>query len=82
MADLVHQLIFETVQSKGEREALKYGAVAFDYYTLAQSVRRFADALVAFQLGRGERVAVYAEKRLETVVALFGAAAAGGVFVR
>ncbi|MDB5794810.1 MAG: acyl--CoA ligase, partial [Noviherbaspirillum sp.] len=32
-------------------------------------------------LGRGERVAVYLEKRIETVAGLFGAAAAGGVFV-
>ena len=32
-------------------------------------------------LDRGERVAVYLEKRPETVVALFGAASAGGVFV-
>jgi acyl-CoA synthetase (AMP-forming)/AMP-acid ligase II len=35
------------------------------------------------QLGlcRGERVALYLEKRPETVAATFGAACAGGVFV-
>ena len=32
-------------------------------------------------LARGERVAIYLEKRFETVVASFGAPAAGGVFV-
>ncbi len=37
--------------------------------------------LLADGLGRGERVAVYLEKRVENVVAMFGAAAAGGVFV-
>ena len=31
--------------------------------------------------GRSERVAVYLDKRFETVIACFGAAAAGGVFV-
>ena len=30
---------------------------------------------------RGERVAIYLEKRFETVIASFGAPAAGGVFV-
>ena len=32
-------------------------------------------------IGRGERVAVYLEKRVENVAAMFGAAAAGAVFV-
>ncbi len=42
---------------------------------------QLGQAMLALGLGRGERVAVYLEKRLETVIALFGAAAAGGVFV-
>jgi len=44
-------------------------------------VSRTAQALVDHGIRRGERVAIYLEKRLETVVAMFGAAAAGAVFV-
>ena len=35
----------------------------------------------AWACARGERVAIHLEKRIETVVAMFGASAAGGVFV-
>jgi acyl-CoA synthetase (AMP-forming)/AMP-acid ligase II len=41
----------------------------------------FASGLIELGLRRGERVAIYLEKRLETVVASFGTAAAGCVFV-
>ena len=40
-----------------------------------------ASGLLQLGLARGERVAIYLEKRFETVVASFGAPAAGGVFV-
>jgi len=55
--------------------------VQLDYAALAQTVRRAADALLGAGLQRGERVAVYLEKRVENVAALFGASLAGGVFV-
>lgn len=51
------------------------------YRELADAVAAFASGLVAGGLDRGDRVAVYLEKRIETVVAMFGAAAADGVFV-
>lgn len=41
----------------------------------------FAGGLMALGLQRAERVAIYLEKRFETVIASFGAPAAGGVFV-
>jgi non-ribosomal peptide synthetase component F len=37
--------------------------------------------LMGLGLQRGERVAIYLEKRFETVIASFGAPAAGAVFV-
>ena len=40
-----------------------------------------AAALSGLGLRRGDRVAVYLDKRIETVTALFGASAGGGVFV-
>ena len=51
------------------------------YAELHQNVQRFAAGLVSRGLARGDRVGIYLEKRFETVVASFGAAAAGCVFV-
>jgi acyl-CoA ligase (AMP-forming) (exosortase A-associated) len=48
---------------------------------LAEAVTQFASGLLSLGLARGERVAIYLEKRFETVIASFGAPAAGGVFV-
>ena len=61
--------------------ALSYGGQRLDYAALAGGVRACASALLALGLPRAARVAVYTEKRVETVLAMFGAAAAGGVFV-
>ena len=52
-----------------------------DYATLAERMHRAATAFVGLGLKRGERLGIYLEKRLEMVVAMFGAAAAGCVFV-
>src|ERR1051325_3236499 len=51
------------------------------YGELADLIGRAARGFRRLGLQRGDRVAVYLEKRLETVVALFATAAAGGVFV-
>ena len=51
------------------------------YGELHLAVKQFAAGLMALGLGRGERVAIYLEKRFETVIASFGAPAAGAVFV-
>ncbi|WP_018951538.1 acyl-CoA ligase (AMP-forming), exosortase A system-associated [Thioalkalivibrio sp. AKL12] len=61
--------------------ALRYRDEGEDYATLAASIDRAARRLLGCGLGRQERVAVYLDKRPETVHALFGASRAGGVFV-
>lgn len=62
------------------------GAVSADgkvcsYAELHDQVQAFACGLLGLGLARGARVAVFLEKRLETVVASFGAPAAAGVLV-
>lgn len=78
---LVHDFIYESARRAPQAEALVYGSRRLDYATLAAEVGQVAQALLALGLGRGERVAVYLEKRIENVTSMFGAAAAGGVFV-
>ncbi|MCM2564968.1 acyl-CoA ligase (AMP-forming), exosortase A system-associated [Janthinobacterium kumbetense] len=81
MATLIHDLIFETAQRAPQAPALSWQGEEMHYAALAQSVREAACTLLALGLQRGARVAVYLEKRPENVSAMFGAAAAGGVFV-
>lgn len=81
MTYLIHEFIFHSERRDPNATALSYQGKRQTYAELAESVRSAADGLIGLGLGRGERVAVYLEKRLETVCALFGAAAAGGVFI-
>lgn len=52
-----------------------------DYSTLTARIVSTAHAFAESGLRRGDRVAVIAEKRLESVVAMFAAAAIGAIFV-
>lgn len=81
MSDLVHDFIFHSAHLTPDAEALVYGERRLDYAGLANIVRQTAGGLLAGGLARGDRVAIYLEKRIENVAAMFGAAAAGGVFV-
>ena len=81
MADLVHQLIIESTCRVPDRPALKHRDTQLSFGELAAAVDAFAAGMIELGLGRSERVAIYAEKRPETVIAMFGAAAAGAVYV-
>ncbi len=78
---LLHELVLTAAEAGAARTALTYGESALTYAQLADSVRRFANGVLALGLARGERVGIYLEKRFEMVAAAFGAPAAGGVFV-
>ncbi len=81
MSDLVHDLIFTSARRNPAAQALAHGAERLDYAGMARAVRDAAASLLAAGIGRRERVAVYLEKRVENVCAMFGASAAGAVFV-
>ncbi|EXI71606.1 MAG TPA: acyl-CoA ligase (AMP-forming), exosortase A system-associated [Candidatus Accumulibacter phosphatis] len=80
-ASLLADLIRCSAHRQPEACALTYGKRSMSYGELQHSVTGFASGLIELGLQRGERVAIYLEKRLETVVASFGATAAGCVFV-
>jgi acyl-CoA ligase (AMP-forming) (exosortase A-associated) len=81
MPQLLHELVFEAEALAPQAPALVYQGATWDYTELAGNVRAVCSGLLRLGLGRGERVAVFMEKRLETVAAMFGTAAAGGAFV-
>ena len=80
-AHLLHELVQRAADRAPGSHALVYGEQRLDYTALAESVARFASGLTAWGLQRTQRVGVWLEKRIETVIASFGAPAAGGVFV-
>lgn len=81
MAELVHEFIIQSAHRTPDAEALTYREQRLTYAELAAQTESAAAALLAMDLKRGERVAIYLDKRPETIAAMFGASAAGGVYV-
>ena len=81
MAYLLHQLIHHAAQRTPDADALLLKDNILSYRELSDSVNRAAAGLRAYGVEHNERVAVYLPKQFETVIAMFGAAEAGGVFV-
>ena len=78
---LLHHLVANSADKTPDAPALTSGAHSLRYGELQGAIERCASGLLALGLDRGERVAIYLEKRFEAVIATFGATAAGGVFV-
>ena len=77
LSDLVHA----TALRQPAQVALKAGEKQLDYAGLAGEMETVAAGLQGLGLARYDRVAVYLDKRIETVAAIFGAFAAGLVAV-
>jgi acyl-CoA ligase (AMP-forming) (exosortase A-associated) len=78
---LLQDLIAVSAHRAPDDAALTFGGQTLSYGELHDRQRRFASALQTMGLKRGERVAIWLDKRAETVVASFAVPAAGGVFV-
>src|SRR6266542_3791533 len=78
---LLHELIEASAERCAYRPAVTFGSESFDYQSLHETVSAFAGGLLALGAAKSDRIGIYLEKRIETVVAMFGAAAAGAVFV-
>ena len=78
---LLPELIAVTAHRAPQAIALTNGVSNVNYGDLCAGVNQFASGLLGLGLKRGDRVAIYLEKRFETVIASFGAPTAGAVFV-
>ena len=78
---LLHDLIAASAHARPDHVALYAGGERRTYAELATAVRRVADGLAALGVARRDRVAIFLPKCFETVEAMFGASAAGAVFV-
>jgi len=78
---LLHEIVGAAAERHADRPALTYGSQTWTYGQLQQAIEGFASGVLQLGLGRAQRVGIWLEKRFETVVASFGAPAAGAVFV-
>lgn len=81
MRSQLHNFLVERVRTRADAPALTFRDTTISYEELWHQSRRVADGLRRLGIHRGDRVAIYLEKRLETVAAVFGTSIAGGVFV-
>jgi acyl-CoA ligase (AMP-forming) (exosortase A-associated) len=77
----LHQIVADAAARRGDAPALTYQDTTLTYTELWDAVCAFGSGLNGLGLERGERVGVYLDKRIETVVSIFGTSAADGVFV-
>lgn len=81
MRTQLQHIVAETARARGGSPALTFKESTLTYSELWREIVDVGSGLRRMGLERGERVAVYLDKRIETVTAIFGTAEAGGVFV-
>lgn len=77
----IHQLLEHQARLRPGAPALSARGATLTYAQLWSAVRQAGTQLAGLGVARHDRVAVYLEKRAETVAALWGTSLAGGVFV-
>lgn len=81
MSELLHEIFLRQARSNAGAVALTYKSASMQYGALASAMEAWAAGIVALGCERQERVAVFLPKQFETVIAMFGTAQAGCVFV-
>ncbi len=81
MIETLPDLILQAARRNGAAPALRFKKEMLDYDELLLEIRRFASGIREIGLRRSDRVAIYADKQIETVTAMIGTSLAGGVFV-
>lgn len=81
MRSNVHHLIQQQADVRGASAALAYKKETLSYADLWSKLLGVAQGLADLGISGGDRVAVFLEKRTETVTSIFGASAAGCTFV-
>jgi acyl-CoA ligase (AMP-forming) (exosortase A-associated) len=81
MSQLLFELPYRSADRTPDAQALSHKGATLSYASLTSEVERFAAGVLTLRIEKLERIAVFLPKQTETVVAMFGAARAGCVFV-
>ena len=76
-----HAYLLERLRASRDDRALEFGERSWSYRDLDGLARRYAAGLESLGIGRGDRVAVFAENAPEVIVALLGHWLLGAVHV-
>jgi amino acid adenylation domain-containing protein len=75
------QILSETAARYGDRAALAMDGRTITYAELEAESNRFARSLIRSGICRGDRVALWLPKSIETVVAIYGTMKAGAAYI-
>lgn len=81
VTSLLHEVPERSADHSPSAIALRHRKAEYSYASLQTAIGQFGHGLLELGLERQDRVGIFLSKRFETVVSMFGAAAAGCVFV-
>jgi amino acid adenylation domain-containing protein len=81
MAYLLHQLLSESATKYPDKEALVFKTNVMTYAALDQESNRLAHGLASIGVVRGDRVGIFLERGIDSVVGLFGILKTGASYV-
>jgi acyl-CoA synthetase (AMP-forming)/AMP-acid ligase II len=81
MTYLLPQLLSETASRLPNKEAVRFQGQGLSYTQLDRLTNQVARTLRAVGVRRGDRVGIYVNKSLASVISIFGILKAGGVYV-
>ncbi len=81
MSKLLHDLLITSVQKSPNVVAIRVKGIETNYANLLDQSLRFAQQLSAIGVKKGDRIAVYLPKQLETIITILGVSMVGGIFV-
>jgi amino acid adenylation domain-containing protein len=81
MAFLLHQLLSETAARYPDREAIAYKDRSITYAALERQSNKVAHTLAALGIEKGDRVGLYFDRGIESIVAACGVLKAGATYV-
>jgi acyl-CoA ligase (AMP-forming) (exosortase A-associated) len=81
MPTRLHELLAVQAAARPDAPAVTFKDDTATYASLWRDVSALGAGLARLGLARHDRVGIYLDKRIETVVSIFGTSAAGGVFV-
>ena len=77
----IHEALSRAAEAAPDRAAVVAGGAVWSYGWLEAASNRLAHRLLALGVGRGDRVAIYAQRSASLAVAVLGVLEAGGAFV-
>ena len=78
---LVNQFLSRSVDLYPDKEALVCPEGRYQYQEIGEKVKEFSNLLLNMNVNKSDRVMIFLENSLESVVSVFGILEAGGVFV-